>query len=60
VAGGDGSDDGQPEAVTVLVVRAARIEALEWSEKAIDFTRRNDRTRVGYSEHRSAILGIGR
>ena len=40
VAGGDGSDNGQPEAVTVLVVRAPGIEALKWSEEPVDFTGR--------------------
>ena len=37
VGGGDGLDDGQAEPVAVLVVGAARVEALEGLEETVDF-----------------------
>ena len=36
VGGRDGPDDGEAEAVSVLVVRSARIEPLEGLEEAVD------------------------
>jgi hypothetical protein len=52
VDGGDGSDNGQSKAVTVLVVDSAGIETLEWPEETVDFTGRNDRAPFFWSRQR--------
>jgi hypothetical protein len=61
VRSGDGSDDGEAEAVAVaiFVVGAAGAEALEWLEETIDFVGRDDRPRVRHREDRLAVCGIG-
>lgn len=58
MSAGDSSDDGEAEAVAVLVC-AARIEALERLEEAVDLSGWNGRPGVGDREHRPATRGLG-
>ena len=59
VGGGDGSDDGEAEAVAVFVVGAAGVEALERLEEPVDLAGRDDRAGVGHREHGFAVGGVG-
>jgi len=57
VGGGDGSDDGEAEAVAVRVVGAAGVEVLEGLEETVDFSGRDDRPGVGHGEQRATDRG---
>jgi hypothetical protein len=59
VAGGNGSDDREAEAMSVLVVSAACVEALERLEEPVDFGARDDWTAVHYGQDGPAIAGVG-
>ena len=59
VGDGDGSDDGESEAVPVLVLRPPRVEPLEGLEETVDFRRRDERSGVGHRQHGLAFLHSG-
>jgi hypothetical protein len=48
VGGGDRPDDGEAEAVPILMLHAARVEALERLEETVDFAGRDDRSAVAH------------
>ena len=54
------ADDGESEPVTILVVRATRIEPLEGLEEAVDFTERYEHSRVGHRHHGVTVEYLGR
>ena len=55
----DGADDGESQAVPVLVVGPAPLEPLERLEQAADFVRRYECSCVDHRQHRSVILDPG-
>jgi len=57
---GDGPDDGEAEAVTVALVGAVAVEALERFEETVDLSGRDDRPRVPYGQQGAAAAGPGR
>src|SRR5580704_2479882 len=59
VRGRDGSDDGQSEPVSVLVVCPAPIEPLEGLEEAVHFLWRYDWSGVGHPQDGPAVLYPG-
>jgi hypothetical protein len=59
VCGRDGSDDGQSEPVSVLVVCPAPIEPLEGLEEAVDVRWRDGWSGVGHRQDGHAVLNPG-
>src|SRR5581483_9675471 len=59
VGGGDGADDREAEAVTLLVVGAARVEPLERLEEPVDLAGLDDRAGVRHCEHGIAVVAAG-
>jgi hypothetical protein len=59
VRGGDGADNGEAKAVTVVAAGGARAEPLERLEQAVDLVGRDDLPGAGHRQDGAGVAGPG-